>query len=67
MYQFFIPPNDVTCLSMISVVGTENIKFVPTVTSRVLYWNISITDPFPQRVSDVVKLKKNGFPGNHPV
>jgi hypothetical protein len=67
MYQFCIPPNDVTCLSIISVVGTENIKLVPTVTSLVLYWNISITDPLPQSVSDVVKLKKNGFPGNHPV
>lgn len=52
---------------MMRVDGILNTKFVQIVTSRVLYWKISRIVPFPPTVRAVVKLKKNGFPGNPPV
>jgi hypothetical protein len=66
-YQFFTPPYDVTCLSTISVVGTLYIKFVQITMRRDLYTAISTIFPLPDSVSAPVKLKKNGFHGNHPV
>lgn len=66
-YASLTHPNVVICRSIINVDGTLNTKFVHIVTSRALYWNISMILPFPPTVSAVVKLKKNGLPGNHPV
>lgn len=66
-YASLTHPKVVICRSTINVDGTLNTKLVHSVTSRVLYWNMSRIVPFQPTVNEVVKLKKNGLPGNQPV